>query len=360
MAIHTDHSLALQDQVRQAIAARTPLQIIGGNSKAWYGRAPTGAPLPVGQHCGIVHYAPEELVLTARAGTPLAEIEALLAQHGQMLPFEPPAFGATATLGGTLATNFSGPRRPYAGAARDYVLGMRLLNGHGELLRCGGEVMKNVAGYDVARLMTGALGTLGVILEASLKVLPRSASEITLTQTSGPQQAIHLMNHWAGLPVPITATCYDGAQLYVRLCGTPSALQAARARVGGDEIEASAQFWRTVREQEHSFWHDPLELPESVLWRLSLPPTTPVVELPGRWFLEWNGAQRWYYGPAEAPILRRLASEHGGHAVMFRATHRRDDIFHPLPRAMALLQRRIKEACDPHGLFNPGRMYADW
>lgn len=350
-----DTAALLQESVRRAAAERTPLDIVGGGSKHWYGRAPHGETVHVAAHRGVVNYAPDELVLTARAGTPLAQIETLLAEHGQMLPFEPPHFGANATLGGTLACGFSGPRRPYAGSARDFVLGARIINGEGELLRFGGEVMKNVAGYDVSRLMVGSLGTLGIILEASLKVLPRPAREITLAQELDAAQAIETMNRLAGTPVPLSAACYDGNLLYLRLSGAASAVAAARSRVGGNEVTEGEAYWAKVREHTHGFFAG-----EGPLWRVSVAPAAPFAALPGRWFIDWGGAQRWYRGDAHADAVREIATRAGGHATLFRGGDRRGEVFHPLAEALGALQRRVKAALDPQGIFNPGRMYSHW
>lgn len=355
--VHVDRdiSLQLQQAVRAAAATGASLNIVGGNSKHWYGRAPLGEALHVAAHRGIINYAPDELVLTARAGTPLAELEALLAQHKQMLPFEPPHFGSGATLGGTLACGFSGPRRPYAGAARDFVLGTSIINGAGELLHFGGEVMKNVAGYDVSRLMVGALGTLGVLTQASLKVLPKPASEVTIAQELDAEHALEVMNRLAARPVPLSAACHDGERLYLRLSGAASAVAAARTRIGGTEVDAAEAFWSKVREHSHGFFAG-----DAPLWRLSVAPAAPLARLPGRWLIDWGGAQRWHRGETDAATLRETAARAGGHATLFRFGNRTGEVFHPLPQALGALQRRVKAALDPDGIFNPGRMYFHW
>ncbi|MEW6354534.1 MAG: glycolate oxidase subunit GlcE, partial [Pseudomonadota bacterium] len=318
----------LQERVREAFARRAPLQISGGGSKNFYGRAPSGAPLQVGAHRGVIHYLPTELVITARAGTPLTEIETLLAEHRQMLPFEPPHFGPNATLGGAVACGLSGPRRPYSGALRDFVLGVKIINGKGDILRFGGQVMKNVAGFDVARLMAGALGTLGVLLEVSLKVLPRPEQEITLRRPDTAEQALRRMNAWAGQPLPLSAACFDGAHLYVRLSGTEGGLRAAREAIGGDPVPDGASFWEKLREQELRFFSDAARL-----WRLSLPPAAPPLHLPGEWFIDWGGAQRWLKNPLPAEVIRATAARLGGHATLFRDGERLQ-VFHPLPPAL--------------------------
>ena len=349
-----DHTAALIDAVRSAVSARRALHIAGGNSKAFFGRTTAAADiLSVANHRGIVNYEPQELVITARAGTPLVDIEAALAHHGQMLAFEPPHYGANATLGGTIACNLSGPRRPYAGAARDFVLGVEIINGRGETLRFGGPVMKNVAGYDVSRLMTGALGTLGVLLNVTLKVLPRPAAAITLRHEASAAEAIQRMNTWAGKPLPISATAFDGTALYTRLEGTETALRTARLKLGGD-IEAREDYWLSVREHTHEFFHDPRPL-----WRLALPPACAPLEINGKSFMEWNGALRWLYSGEPAEKIRATLLHCGGHATMFRS-ETRNEVFHPLAAPLAQLHRNLKAAFDPHGIFNPGRMYADY
>lgn len=350
-----DQSLELQARVREASASQTALQIRGGGSKHFYGREASGEILALGGHCGIVNYQPTELVLSARAGTPLVEIEALLAEHGQFLPFEPPHFGPGATLGGAIASGLSGPRRPYTGSARDFVLGVKIINGQGEILRFGGEVMKNVAGFDVARLMAGALGTLGVLLEVSLKVLPRPALEETLIFDYDPARAISEANRWAGQPLPLAGAVHDGERLYLRLSGSVAGVRAAQARLGGEPLADGAAFWQAIREQQHDFFAG-----DTPLWRLSVPPAAPLLDLPGRWLIDWGGAQRWLRTDLPAAAMQDAAREAGGHASGFRGGERRGEVFQPLPPALAALHRRLKAAFDPAGILNPGRLYADF
>lgn len=351
-----DVEIDLQQRVQDAIGRRVSLLIAGGDSKRFYGRVPTGESFSVGGHRGVVRYEPTELVLTARAGTPLEEVETVLAEHGQMLGFEPPHFGDTATLGGTIACGFSGPRRMYAGAARDFVLGVSIINGEGEILRFGGEVMKNVAGYDVARLMTGALGTLGVLLEISLKVLPRPAAEMTLALDMDANAAIAQMNRWSGQALPLSASCHDGARLYVRLSGTETGVRAAHTRIGGEDIRSGDHFWHSLREQEHHFFHG-----DEPLWRLAVAPSSPNPgAVPGRWLIDWCGGQRWLKSRAPAPAIRQAARAAGGHATCFRGGERSGEVFQSLPPALAGLHARLKRKFDPLGIFNPGRMVADW
>jgi glycolate oxidase FAD binding subunit len=349
-----DLTQTLQQSVQEAQASGTALRIAGGNSKAFLGRVPQGEVLEVAGHRGIVDYEPGELVLTARAGTPLTEVEAALAEHSQMLGFEPPHFGPTATLGGTIACGLSGPRRPYAGAARDFVLGVQVLNGRGELLAFGGRVMKNVAGYDVSRLMVGAMGTLGVLLEVTLKILPKPAEELTLAHESTPAGAIETMNHWARRPVPLSGACYDGDRLYLRLSGGPTAIAAARGQIGGEVVADGPALWGRIREQRHGFFAGDLPL-----WRLSVPPAAPPLELPGKWMLDWGGALRWVRTAADASVVRAAAGSAGGHATLFRGKDRTGEVFQPVSAPLMVLHRRLKRAFDPQGILNPGRLYAE-
>lgn len=352
-----DLSLQLAERIREAADSGTALELRGGGSKGFYGRSAVGEPLEVGGHAGIVHYAPTELVITARAGTPLAHIEQALADAGQMLPFEPPSLGQSATLGGTVACNLSGPRRPYAGAARDFVLGCKLINGKGELLQFGGEVMKNVAGYDVSRLMAGALGTLGLLSELSLKVLPRPELEITLIHEAlAEEEAQALMQRLALTPQPISAASFAAGRLHLRVSGTPRVVQAARQQIGGEPLEGgeSEQFWCDLREQRHPFFED-----SRPLWRLALPADTLPLPIEGDWLLDWGGGQRWLASDADADQIRLAASRAGGHATAWRGGDREGEVFTPLTPALAQIHRRLKAAFDPHGILNPGRMYAD-
>jgi len=350
-----DAANELQEKVRQAHASETPLRIVGGDTKAFYGRAGEGEELSLRDHRDVVSYEPTELVLTARAGTPLAEIELLLRDNGQMLPFEPPHFGGGATIGGTIACGLSGPRRAYAGAARDFVLGTRILTGDGQWLRFGGEVMKNVAGYDVSRLMCGSLGTLGVIGEVSLKVLPAPAAELTLALDLSPAEAMDTASAWAGKPLPISATCHDGERFYVRLSGATTAVTAARRRLGGEVREDDAQLWERVREQRHGFFSG-----DGPLWRLALPAGTPLLDLAGKWLLEWGGSQRWLRSPCSTTDIRDAAQRNGGHATLFRGGDRTSEVFQPLPAPLDQLQRRLKAQFDPRGILNAGRLYLAW
>jgi glycolate oxidase FAD binding subunit len=350
----SDIGESLQQQVASAANAKRALRIQSGNTKAFYGRDMVAGILDVSGHRGIISYEPTELVITARAGTPLKDIEQALAEKNQIPGFEPPHFGERATLGGTVACNFSGPRRAYAGAARDFVLGSKLINGKGEILSFGGQVMKNVAGYDVSRLMCGALGTLGVLLEVSLKVLPKPETEITLTHELDAEPALKKLHSLARQALPISASCVDGHQLHIRLSGSDAAVTAARKCIGGDVMEYSENFWQQLREQQHHFFKT-----SQTLWRISVASTTPLLNLPGKWLYEWDGALRWLISDADAASIRQIVTAHGGHAICFRSLHKPDNVFHPLNSGLMTLHKNLKQAFDPAHIFNPGIMYSD-
>ena len=356
----TDLTRELQERVRAAVADSTPLRLLGHDSKSFIGCLGGGEPLTLSGHRGILNYQPQELVVTARCGTTLRELEAVLAEQGQWLPFEPPHFagpdGPPATLGGTIACGLSGPARPYCGSARDLVLGARVLTGRGEVLRFGGEVMKNVAGYDVSRLMVGALGTLGILLDVSLKVLPIPAATRTRVLDCNEDTALERMTRWGARPWPLSATCFDGERLWVRLSGTDQGVADAAEQLGGEPVahaEAEA-FWQRLREQDHPFF----SRGESPLWRLSLPQGAPAVRLEGPQWIEWSGSQRWLRSEASEASIRAEAERLGGQATRFRGGDRTGEVFHPLPEPLMRLHRRVKSAFDPHGLLNPGRLYA--
>ena len=353
MADSNDRTDILAAAVAAASAEGRPLRPVGGDTKRDYGRAVAAEPLPLADHTGIVEYEPTELVVTARAGTPLAELETALAAQGQMLGFEPPHLGAGATLGGTVACGLSGPRRPYAGAARDFVLGVRLINGRGQPLRFGGQVIKNVAGYDLSRLMAGAQGTLGVLLEVSLRVLPRPPCELTLVQELTADAALAAVNRWAGQPLPISAACHDGERLRLRLSGTRAGVDAARAQLGGEIDDDGARWWRDLRERQLPFFAG-----DGPCWRLAVTPAAPQPDLPGRWLLDWGGAQRWLRSDAPTATVRAAALAAGGYATRIDAAGDDAGPFQPLPPAVFGVHRRLKAALDPAGILNPGRLYA--
>ena len=353
----------LIDQVRAARDRKIALDVRGGGTKAFYGGTPRGEPLDMRPLAGISRHEPTELVVTARAGTPLAELEAALAEHGQCLPFEPPRFGDGGTVGGMVAAGLAGPARASAGAARDYVLGATLLDGNGELLTFGGQVMKNVAGYDVARLLAGSMGVLGAICEVSLKVLPVAPDRATLAFEWDETQALDRLNRWAGQPLPLNAGAWYEGRLYVRLAGARAAVRAARDRLGGVALEAGEAdaWWESVRDHRHAFFtpSDAELAGGECLWRLSVPATTPPLDLPGDRFIEWGGAQRWWRTHAPGEQVRAAAARAGGHATLFRATDKSAGVFAPLARPLARIHRGLKQAFDPAGVFNPGRLYPD-
>ena len=351
----TDHdaTAALVEQVRTATARGTPLRIVGGDTKHFYGRPVEGTPLETRGHTGILRHDPAELVLTARAGTPLSEVEAALAAAGQRLPFEPPHFGAHATLGGAVATGLAGPSRAWAGPLRDFVLGVRVLTGDGRVLRFGGEVMKNVAGYDVARLMTGSLGILGVLLDVSLKVLPRPAGERTRVLEMDEAAAHRRLAELARGALPLTASAWVGGRLWLRFEGSPATLDDVDRRVGGAAVIDSAAFWASLREQTHGFFAG-----DPPLWRCSVPPLAPPLAIDGPPLIEWNGLQRWYRC---APGVTAFEAAHaaGGHATLFRHAPDAAQVFTPLPAPLLRLHRALKREFDPAGILNPGRLYPD-
>ena len=346
---------SLIDCVLAAGAARSPLRIRGGGSKDFYGNTPTGSVLDTRVLDGIVAYEPHELVITALAGTPLAEIERTLAAHGQMLAFEPPHFGESATIGGCVAAGLAGPRRSSAGytygSLRDFLLGARLLDGHGNVLSFGGTVIKNVAGYDVARILAGSLGILGVIVDVSLKVLPRPKSEATLRFAMDEATALRQLNVWGGEPLAISASAWHEGVLSVRLSGARAAVRSACSRLGGETVEAET-FWRDVREHTASFFEG-----DAPLWRLSLPSTAEPVGIDAPQLIEWGGALRWLRTTLPAQEIRRRAHSLGGHATLFRGGDRTQGVFTPLTPALAGIHQRLKTQFDPHGIFNPGRMF---
>jgi glycolate oxidase FAD binding subunit len=345
----------LAETIRSAAARGLPLRIRGGGTKDFYGEALRGEVLATTAYRGIVDYDPTELVLTARCGTPLGEIEDAMRAEGQMLGFESPHFGAGATLGGCLGAGLSGPRRPFAGAVRDFVLGVRLLDGQGQDLRFGGRVMKNVAGYDISRVCVGALGTLGVILEASIKAVPLPRTETTVCLEMAQSDAIRTMNVWSGKPLPISATCHVDKRLFVRLSGAVPAVEAARSKLGGESVSDAERFWNDLREHRLEHFRT-----GGALWRLSIRPTAPPLALPGAQLVEWNGALRWLAGDPDPADVRAAAASAGGHATLFSAPQKATPVFQPLPPAMLAVHRRLKAVFDPRGILNPGRLYRDF
>ena len=358
----------ISDRVRAASASGTALRIRGGASKDFYGEPSQGELLDTRGLTGITSYEPSELVVTVRAGTPLVELEALLASSGQCLPFEPPHYGPSATVGGMVASGLSGPARASAGSVRDYVLGITMLNGRGELLTFGGQVMKNVAGYDVSRLIAGSLGTLGLIVEVSLKVLPVAPAEATLKFAMPQAQALRQLNEWGGRPLPLNASCWvedaGVGTLFLRLRGALAAVEAACRTLGGERQDNAlvAPDWSLCREQQLPWF---LERGERELWRLSVPQAATVLDLQEPTLVEWHGGQRWVrVARGQGERVRQAAKAVGGHATLFRsvdgpgaATSGR---FQPLGPELLRIHRELKHEFDPAGIFNRGRLYSDF
>ncbi len=362
-------------QINTARAEKLQLDIRGGGTKVFYGGLPQGLVLNTRELAGISSYEPSELVITARGGTALAELEATLAEKGQCLPFEPPRFGAPAdagaegdrvdgkvggTVGGMVAAGLAGPARVSVGGVRDYVLGATLLNGRAELLSFGGQVMKNVAGYDLSRALAGSMGVLGVICEVSLKVLPLPPATLTLRLEAEQGAAIRRLNEWGGQPLPLNASAWWDGMLVLRLSGAAAAVRAAFEKIGGEVVEAgmAASFWTGLRDHRDEFFVGATKAVDSgaALWRLSVPATAPPLKLSGEQLLEWGGAQRWICTSAPAAVLREAAHGVGGHAVLFRGHDKSAGAFAPLAPAAARLQRELQRAFDPDGIFNPGRL----
>jgi glycolate oxidase FAD binding subunit len=354
-SVNADIADGIAARVRDAAAATTPLRLCGGGTKEFYGQVVAGEVLDLRGHAGVVDYDAAELYLTARCGTPLAALEAMLAERGQMFAFEPPRFGEAATFGGTVATGLSGPRRASAGALRDFVLGVRVVDGRGRDLAFGGQVMKNVAGYDVSRVMAGALGTLGIVLEATVKVVPLPPAELTLRLELPEEQALEQLNRWGGKPLPISASAWKDGQLSLRLSGAKAAVNEARTKIGGDLLaqEEAARFWEGIREHRDDFFAR-----GGALWRIAVPTTAPPLELPGSQLIEWGGGQRWWRTNAEARVVRARAVAAGGHATLFRGGDKSAGVFQPLAAPIMRIHERLKAEFDPHRILNRGRMYA--
>jgi glycolate oxidase FAD binding subunit len=349
--VDADLTETLVQSVRRAAAQQRALYVVGGNSKRFYGRAIEGEPLEVAGHRGILSYDPTELVVTLRAGTPLAQLEARLGEHGQMLCFEPLRFPAS-TIGGVVAAGLAGPRRPYAGGIRDSILGVKVLDGRGDIQRFGGVVFKNVAGFDAFRLMAGSLGCLGVLLEVSLRVVPAPRIERALAFEMTCEAARERLVQWSRLPLPISGACFDGERLHVRLSGGEGGVRQTALRLGGEE--APLGFWDELRDHRHAFFER-----ASVLWRLTVPVGTPALSLEGRWLWDWGGAQRWLVSDEPHDRIRNVAARAGGHATLFRGAQPGEEVFTPLPSPLLALHRRLKSAFDPERILNPGRMYSE-
>ena len=348
----------LIDQVSAAVMDGTELNIVGCGTKEFLGRTPAGQAVRVAQHSGIVDYQPVELVVTVRAGTSLEDLVAALDEHNQMLSFEPPTFRGKASIGGTLACNLSGPARPWSGGIRDSLLGIRLINGKGEHLTFGGQVMKNVAGYDVSKLQAGAMGALGIITEVSLRVMPKPAATVTLVRNMDVDQAIETMNRTAGKYSALTGACWLENNLYLRFSGARSAVTQASAKCTGDILDRGDDFWHDLRDMQLGFFER-----AGSLWRFSLKSTSAHFRANERWLIDWAGALRWLHSASctnniERKGLEQAAVAADGQAMLFRGGDRNNEVFHTQTETAMKIHRRLKSAFDPDGLFNRGRLYS--
>jgi glycolate oxidase FAD binding subunit len=353
----------LVDQVQTARAAKGRLRIVGGDTKHFYGNPASGELLDVKPLAGISSYEPSELVVTVRGGTLLEELEAALAEKGQHLAFEPPRYVARGTVGGMVAAGLAGPARVSAGGVRDHVLGATLLNGRGDVLSFGGQVMKNVAGYDVSRALAGSMGMLGVICEVSLKVLPVAPASATIRFECEQAEALKRLNAWGGEPLPISASAWWSGMLVLRLAGARAAVEAAQRQLGGEPIDPplAAAFWRGLRDHGDEFFAAAAKAEDdgAALWRLSVAATAPPLLLPGEQLIEWGGALRWWCTHASAASVRDVAAQAGGHATLFRGRDRRAGAFQPLNAVQARIQTALADAFDPDRVFDRSRLFLD-
>jgi len=347
----TEH---LQQQVKDAISSSEPLYIHGGNSKLFYGNKVDAKPIDISQHTGVVSYEPTELCITVRAGTRLSEIETLLTENQQILPFEPPMYSENTTIGGAIATGISGPRRAYTGSVRDAILGVQIINGDGDIVNFGGQVMKNVAGYDLSRLMVRSQGTLGVILSVSLRLLPKPTHDISLSFEASATKAIEFFQKLRVQQLPVTATAWHDNQAYIRLSASEAITQNSQKRLGLDQINNDLSFWQNIRDHKHDFFNS-FDKP---LWRLTLPPAASnLANIDDQQFIEWSGAQRWLSSNAPANIIQSLISKQGGHATLFRSNVPDSPVFPVLEPVLLTIHKRLKNKMDPHGIFNINRIY---
>ncbi len=349
-----DRTQALVERVRAAIADGTALAPRGGGSKQFYGQAPAAQTLEVGGHRGVLHYEPGEEVLRARAGTAVDDLERLLARHGAMLPFDTPYYGPGATLGGTIATGLAAPRLPYGGGLREQVIGVEFINGHGEVVEFGGRLTPARIGLNIARLMVGSLGTLGVLLTVSVQVVPRPERELSLVQEMGAARALNEMAALATRWLPLTGSCWHDGKLHLRLAGTAESIAQARGQLGGEECPSRQDLWQRLRDHTLPFFAD-----ETPLWRIALPPAAPELTLDGAWLYERHGRLRWLKSELPAGRIRQAVTNQGGQATFFRGHAADVEVFHPLPEALFAMHRSIKYAFDPQRIFNPGRLYTD-
>lgn len=350
-----DQSLAIQQIVKDAIDKKEPLAIVGGNTKTFYGFTVDGKQLSMGEHTGVISYEPTELCITVRAGTKLTDIESLLDKNNQILPFEPPQFGQESTIGGVIAAGISGPRRPYSGSIRDAILGVKIINGDSEIVTFGGQVMKNVAGYDLSRLMVRSHGTLGILLEVSIRLLPKPANNITIALAAEKDYALKYFRQSQTQRLPITASCWFDETLYLRFSGSEKSCDAAVNTVDQYERLDTEDFWQDIRNHRHHFFGRT----DKPLWRLSLPPvSSQIARIDDNQLIEWGGAQRWVNSNAPANIIQNIAESRGGYATLFRGDLPETPNFSSLDEGIMQLHKQIKHKMDPHGIFNPGRIYS--
>ena len=343
----TDLTRQLTQQIQHAYATKTPLKIEAGNTKAYLGRDTSGEVVDMANHTGVISYSATELVIRARAGTKISHLNELLAKQQQRLPFEPPICGGEATIGGTVAANQSGPSRPWFGGVKDSLLGLGLINGYGEPMQFGGQVMKNVAGFDVTRLQCGAMGSLGLITDVSIKVLPEFKAGHTLTFEMTAEVALEAMLRWGNLSLPITGMSHLKGQLYVRLQGGESGVASASEFLGGEHLEPKIAdaFWQAAREGRLLQPQD-----NQTLWRWSGPSDAPIHLVSNTALINWAGSERWVLEANSNAPVDGLTQHQGG--------DRMAEVYGAVSAPQQALQQRIKYAFDPHGIFNAGRLYS--
>ncbi len=354
-----DISSALQNSVKDAISNRTPLYIHGGNSKLFYGNIVDAAKLDISKHTGVISYDPTELCITVRAGTLLSDIEKVLDAENQLLPFEPPQYSPNTTIGGALAAGISGPRRAYTGSARDAILGVKIINGKGEIVSFGGQVMKNVAGYDLSRMMVRSQGTLGVILEVSIRLLPKPKREMTFSFNGDQAFALNYFQSSRVEQLPITASAWFNEEAYLRFSGSDNSLskisEDLKNTLSAKVLDESSQFWMDIRDHKHHFFGRT----DKPLWRLSLSPAADEIkQINDNQFIEWGGAQRWVNTNTPSNIIQSSASSRNGYATLFQGDIPEVSCFPKLDKTLMKFHKQLKENMDPHGIFNPGRMYS--
>jgi glycolate oxidase FAD binding subunit len=350
-----DLTAEIADRIRAAAADGGSILLRGGGTKLRrFGRHCDATPLDLAEHRGIIDYRPAEMVMTARAGTPIDTLRAAASAARQMLPFDAPSFGGRATLGGTLACNAAGSDRPWRGSVRDAVLGIRLVNGRGEVLRFGGDVIKNVAGYDVSRLQAGALGTLGCITEVSLRLLPLPDAVLALRRSCPREEAIDALRGVAIRPLPLTGAAWYADTLHLRLAGSESALAGLAENLSAYQ-EDDTGFWDALRE-----WRLPELADETPLWILDVAPATALGPGSAEFLIDWGGARRFTRGADSARAAQALAARGGGHAQGLWGGDRDAAAVASPPPALLDLIRRTKAALDPQRIFNPGRLYPEF